>query len=101
MSVRKVNPLMINTIFKLTLLDQTKKEICKTVGISPGVLKKIRAGTYPGLDSASLIAWRKTFAVSDALNRAQSPKSPAHSVFIGGVKATVAPTPGQAPCAGR
>lgn len=80
---RKVTPEVIRTIYRMTEQGATKKDISDETGVSMDAVKRIRAGRYPWLDTASMAAWKETFGSANANS---SPTPPGSSAFseVGG-----------------
>ena len=70
---RKVTPDIVRGIHRLTLERRTKKQMSQELGISEDVIKRVRSGRYPSLDSETLTVWRELF---DPEYAATSPNPP-------------------------
>lgn len=70
---RKVTPAVIRGMYQMTLDGNTKQQMSEALNISKDLVKRIRNGRYPNLDSASLAVWQETFGAAQAHEGGEPP----------------------------
>lgn len=63
---RKVTPVLMRSLYQMTLECKTKREMSVALGVSIPLLKRLRAGTYDYMTPDCKQVWQETFGAANA-----------------------------------